>query len=660
LPPTLSDPYAGAEVIGSGYVQAVTESGKSGGSAPAWSTTIGNTTTDNGITWTTVAVLSQQSISWVTGYSYVYAFKARTAIDQYSSTSVGGLGLIPPGLTAPLGVPTGSADGSVSTASPSVTMAVGANAGSVVNISGIGSADPQVDTIEIYRTADGGKTYYFLTDIKNPAPVSGVAQPWTYQDFQPDFPSATQPGLNMLVLAPTAHFNDPPPVGLINIVQFFGRLWGSVGSTVYCSEGPLVGGSSQPPGNGFTAWNPGQFWQFPSPVTKLVPTPSSLLVFTTSDTFVISGGPQITSFFAYPKLPGLGLTSGNALSIRGTIVDFITSDGRFISLDPSTGQSETGFPIADLIAAAVAPSTAYVTYHAQGSSDTALFVGDGSTGWYRCNPTQSPDSTISGPVWSPKANIVGGVKAIGSLEVAPGQHALLAGSGSANQPILVRDSTFTTFSDAGTAYPANFTFGAIVLAQPGQLAEVNFITCEYQRRGTSPKLAVLLDEIYDSAMTITAAVQSGGNTTYTYTVNAGSVAPQLGDGPTITGMADAGNNGTFTISALGVGTFTVPNANGVTRSGQTGSATMFADLTGNVFSATGVPPQDPPLVYGATFIPSSLYSPRYYLEQSVNGVTPPQGASCRFMEIRIDYGSTDTVQNELLTMTIYGQHWDEL
>lgn len=662
-PPQSTSPYGGADIVDTNNnVQFVTESGKSGSSTPSWATSVGASTTDGGVTWILSSVYTQNFITWQTGFGYCYAFKARTAIDQYSAVSVGGLGLIPPGANPPtnLGIPTGSADGSVSTASPTVQMAVGANAGAVVNISGLGSTDPQVDTVEIYRTKDGGLTFFFLTDIPNPSPIGGVAQPWTYQDYQPDIPSATQIGLNTLVLAPQSHFNDPPPLGLVNITQFFGRIWGSVGSTVYCSEGPLVGGPSQPPGNGFTAWNPGQFWQFPSPVTKLVPTTSSLLVFTTSDIFVISGGPQITAFFPYPKLPGLGLTSFNALATRGTLVDLITSDNRFMTLDPSFGLSETGFPIGDLITSNISPSTAYVAYHTQGSNDSALFVADGSTGWYRCNPTQSPDAAISGPVWSPKANIVGGCKAIASVEVSPGRRALLIGSASANQPILVRDSSFTTFTDNGTAYSANFVMGPIVLVQPGQLAEVNFVTCEYQRRGTSPKLAVLLNEIYDSSMTITAAVQSAGNTTYTYTLSGvNSVPPQLGDGPTITGMADSGNNGTFIISALGSGNFTVPNANGVTRSTQSGSATMFEDLTNYSPGALGVPPQDPPLVYGASFIPSSTYAPRYYLEQSINGVVPPQGVSCRYMLVRIDYG-TDTVKNEALTMTIYGQHWSEL
>jgi hypothetical protein len=39
-------------------------------------------------------------------------------------------------------------------------------------------------------------------------------------------------------------------------------------------------------------------------------------------------------------------------------------------------------------------------------------------------------------------------------------------------------------------------------------------------------------------------------------------------------MKDGGNNGTFTITALGTGTFTVSNAAGVTASGQGGTGTV--------------------------------------------------------------------------------------
>ena len=90
-----------------------------------------------------------------------------------------------------------------------------------------------------------------------------------------------------------------------------------------------------------------------------------------------------------------------------------------------------------------------------------------------------------------------------------------------------------------------------------------------------------------SKVSVTAALQSGTNTTYTYTPISGPPLQGVGQGIVITGMGNAGNNGTFTISAIGTGAFTVVNPSGVTASGQTGtgvtggpvSMTVLADGT---------------------------------------------------------------------------------
>jgi hypothetical protein len=670
-PPTGAQPYGGAEVIGAGFVQAVIASGKSGSSTPSWSTTVGNTTTDGAITWTNISAFSQNSLAWQTGYKYAYSYKARSVSDTYSPIPAGG-GLLPPGnpaLTTPtvtpygsqipgvgLGTPTGSADGTVSTASPIVAMATGANAGSVVYVSGIGSTDPQVDTIVIFRTADGGSTFYELTEIPNPAPNGGNPSPWTFADFLPDIANANYPGLNTLVLAPLADFSDPPLTGAINLAYHLGRLWYSVGATVYASDGPLVGGSTQPPGNGFTQFNPAQFFSFPSPSVRLVPSNTGLFNFGKSDVYSITGGPSFSTLAPSVYVPGLGISSYNALAQQKGLIYVVSSDKVLLSLDPNQGISETGSPIGDIIQS-LDPSAVYLTFLSEGSDDRALFLGDGSTGWYRCNPNPSPDVSISGPLWSPKANIVGGAKAVAALQVAEGQNALVMGATTSGQPILVRDSTFTTFTDNGSSYPSYYIFGSIVLAYPGQIAQIGFITCDFIKTGSSPKLAVMLDEITDSVFSISAAAKSGQNTTYTYTVTSGPAA-QTDMIVTITGMADAGNNGTFEIISTGVNTFTVVNANGVNRTGQTGTSTRFIDLSAYVSGMTGLPPQESPSIYGLVSSPASLYSNRYYMEQSVNGFAPP--SYCRHLQIRVDYGSTDTVQNEILTQTIFGAHYNEL
>jgi trimeric autotransporter adhesin len=75
-----------------------------------------------------------------------------------------------------------------------------------------------------------------------------------------------------------------------------------------------------------------------------------------------------------------------------------------------------------------------------------------------------------------------------------------------------------------------------------------------------------------SSATVSAAAQNGFNTTYTYSLTASSTPLSVGETIVVSGMGDSGNNGTFTISALGVGTFTVSNASGTTAVGQSGTA----------------------------------------------------------------------------------------
>jgi DNA-binding beta-propeller fold protein YncE len=73
-----------------------------------------------------------------------------------------------------------------------------------------------------------------------------------------------------------------------------------------------------------------------------------------------------------------------------------------------------------------------------------------------------------------------------------------------------------------------------------------------------------------STVDITAATQSGLNTTYAYTLISGPPLT-IGTRITIENVANSGNNGTFSITAVGTGTFTVLNPSGVTAGSQDGS-----------------------------------------------------------------------------------------
>ncbi len=97
----------------------------------------------------------------------------------------------------------------------------------------------------------------------------------------------------------------------------------------------------------------------------------------------------------------------------------------------------------------------------------------------------------------------------------------------------------------------------------------------------------------ESTVNITAATQSGSNTTYTYTLTSG---PALRPGMEIVvaGMTDAGNNGTFTLVAANAGTFTVANSAGATASSQSGTGTVVVEIstafpTGCDVNGLGIP-----------------------------------------------------------------------
>ena len=112
--PSASQPYGGAVIKDSnGNVQYVIKSGKSAGSAPSWSTTIGGQTAESGgvPTWIMTGAASTNALVWTKGHVWAYSFKARTATDFYVTNT-------PPGLSAPLGPYKGSGTGAITTASP--------------------------------------------------------------------------------------------------------------------------------------------------------------------------------------------------------------------------------------------------------------------------------------------------------------------------------------------------------------------------------------------------------------------------------------------------------------------------------------------------------------------------------------------------------------
>ena len=294
---------------------------------------------------------------------------------------------------------------------------------------------------------------------------------------------------------------------------FAGRMWGSVGNLLYYNTGADNASllSVQQNGVPSESWIPDNVIPFNAQITRIVAVGGGLLVATVLDIWFVTGQNLLQGGFNPQKiLIGHGVRSYNGVGIDGSSVWVYTSDRECLNINANSGSVEMGFPIGDLLESSFSPLNAIFVRHVSGSQDNAVYLADGSTGWYRLNPNQV-GASMSGeqtPVWSPKADFtstLGGLGLIASIETSAGEIQLLAGmpaynvSGIANVgPVLVRN--LEVFTDNGAAYDWSATFGSFLLATPGKNAEVESVTIEQNNSGgtftsTVCGVAVLCDEI---------------------------------------------------------------------------------------------------------------------------------------------------------------------
>jgi len=475
----------GTTIIDSnGNQEGVAETGISGTTQTTWPTAINAITKDTGyptLQWINEGSLSSSvtagTISATSTQGLVYWLALVNTLDN----TVSNLG--------PISATTGPF------LNGSVTFAPGEG---LPTVNGVVTVDPQTDYVAVFRTTDGFTTPLLEPGFVN-SPYTVPLTQWIrngYVDVLPD----TE--LNDLVQGAAAGENTPPITGAINLTYALNRIWYSLGNTVYWTTGPQA-----PSGNGVDGAAPGNQTPCPSTVKRLVPTAIGMIVLTISDIYIIPGQGTTNNPIqpALPYLTGVGLGNYNGLDINGGVMGFFTTDKQFVIFDPSAGLSYVGYNIGDQLrqnngqaGTSWNPATAYVSWYINGE-DQAWFLGDAVNGWYKLIATPAPESGNGVVCWSPFATLAGGgVSAIKATEVSPGVHRLLIGQSSATGRILTRD--LTASSDAGTTgtngttYSAYGVIGSIVLAQPGQIAKVAFITTVCVRTGSPLILGVLLDE----------------------------------------------------------------------------------------------------------------------------------------------------------------------
>jgi hypothetical protein len=375
----------------------------------------------------------------------------------------------------------------ISNMSPA-SFAITTSNGESVTVTGPGTGGSGVDTVIVFRTAHGGSTFLYDGQLTNP----GSGQTWTFND------NTLDADLNTEWQAQRAGEGTPLPVGATCLGYHVSRIFAAVGNVVWVSSGPdaTVGGSS---GNaGFDTQLVAQ-----SKITRFWACSLGMVVFTVRDAYIILGSATDTDpLYMVVFIENLPLRNYDCFTVNKTTPYLLMGNNQLVSLDPSAGIIEAGFPIADRLMEEYDASASFVTFHSQSSLDNALYVATGavvppgsatssSTGqWYRMAQNNAPEQ---GSAWSTKAILAGRTMGcVQSVEVTPGVYRLLI-SGTAAGPIWQRDPTKNT--DNGTPYPVQTVFGNIVLALPGQLAALFFITLESVKTGTRAGLALLLGEL---------------------------------------------------------------------------------------------------------------------------------------------------------------------
>jgi hypothetical protein len=425
-----------------GNLQNVQQSGVTAASGTVtWGTELGSFTTDGSMIWVNAG-------PWAV---------ANTAITQWGYAYVNSVGDI----------------SEMSPASTPLTVLLG----NQVTLQGAGSSDPQVTQIYIYRYAQGGSTFIFDAKIPNP----GAGQTWTFVDNTPDS------GLNPLIQAQVNGEGTPLPAGATCMAYHLQRFFVAVGNVTYVSSGPDAIASTSSGNAGFNTTFTCQ-----SKIIRYWVSPLGLIIITVRDSYIILGtGTADDPLYQTTFIDGLPLLHYDAFTTHLTTPYMLLGTNVLVALDPSAGITEVGFPIADKLETEFTASTAYVTYHAQASKENALYVDDGVGSWYRMSATTAPETGLN---WSPKATLSTPSSAVQSVEILPGTNRLLIGPGPAGGPIRMRD--LTTNTDLGVPFTAHATFGSIVLAHPGELAALAFVTLEAKKIGSRAALSVLLGEIY--------------------------------------------------------------------------------------------------------------------------------------------------------------------
>lgn len=215
-----------------------------------------------------------------------------------------------------------------------------------------GTADTtNFPSIGIFRTTDGGGTYYWLTDVTNTgagnitftdnllvsAAGNADPQPDTVLDAGDVGPSPTDHSPPPTVLSPLVTGVATPALSS-PIASYQGRLWFGIGNVLFFSAQEEI--EMGVPEESWPSGLNGDFFRFQYPITNVAATTNYLYVFTLKATYVISGT-NLQTFAAQPILTNVGFPYGmaRAIDVFNDSVVFLSHDYRIIILSDSQPSS---------------------------------------------------------------------------------------------------------------------------------------------------------------------------------------------------------------------------------------------------------------------------------------------------------------------------------
>jgi len=517
--------------------------------------------------WTTAGTLRDINVSerphemvQAAGKVYVKAFPGAAA-DKYGSVVFDGTGgsvsVKPWGIPGPAVAARMHAPGSWAASSNSVTVNLGwkyvycyvSSTGQYSNRSPLETdpaqeasdtgaftdKKPEVDVqgdadttnlpyIAIFRTTDGGGTFYFVEQIANTG-----AGTITFTDHHRVAGNTNDPMMDSQLdttnIAPSRVSNTvPPPVGpsgTIGTTQvaassplayYAHRIWYAIGNRLYCSgyEETLNGITfeSFPNPNGIR----GNYWILRDQVRLLAATKNALYVLTTSEILVVRGTNRAE--FVMRRVENVGAAAGHprAVAVHGSAVFFLSDDMQIGMIYNDQPAVFLDAPLDDEITSRVGTNKEIVLecYSRRGNTWLVVACVDKATS----ANTVVLTFDMARSAWNVPWTIRVGAMAFGRFQESDATRrlAVLSWVTSAGALSKLDEDTFTDAPSAGT-YAFSMEIVGIrnpggnhinLLRQPALIPQIDYIQTERTKFSgdTDPTVAYRLDELSGSYTTV--------------------------------------------------------------------------------------------------------------------------------------------------------------